>query len=235
MSGGLQALRLESSHTMPVPQEKLRLASVCYQSQQLLTLWSDGTLQCHDAKPHSKALRLRISQKLPAYNCATSQKTNEAAVESPVPTKALSKSITKAVKARKRRQPEADSVELEEPEAASVGVIPLGQHTVAAVRQVTDLPTNGHAASAVELIVTDSSYGCIQSVTGVKLPRAQADAKLQLTPGALFQQHTGTGELVLLYGNAVWLFTIPVSHGSYCTSLWFWQGSLSCTMLSPSC
>lgn len=207
----MQALKLEATYAIPAPKTTAKLVSVTYKAQQLLTLWSDGTLQSADIRPRSTALRMRTSQRLPAFTAAT---TNAQPMESTrKPSKALIGSIGKQSKAKKRRQPEVDSAELQEPifQSSSSGILPLGAHTVAAVREVTDLPTNGHAASAVEVTVADSAYGCVQSVTSVRLPKAQAGAKLQLMPGSVFQQRTGQGELVLLYGNAVWLFTIPVS------------------------
>ena len=192
--------------------------STSYKDQQLLILWSNGTLQSFDIRPRSTALKLRTSQHLPSFSCSpplVTETPGKSKDNTPKPSKALAAATpasNKASKARKRRQPEADSAEADDSaqQSSSSGILPLGSHAVAAVREVTDLPTNGHAASAIEVVVTDSNYGCIQFVTGVRLPKAQAEAQLQLMQSSIFQQRTGKGEIVLLYGNAVWLFTVPV-------------------------
>ena len=209
---------MESTHDIPAPQPAAKLVSASYKDQQLLVLWSHGTIQSFDVRARSAALKLRTSQYLPSFSLSpnsiieTPGKSTDSTGKAGKALTAVTPVSTKPSKARKRRQPEADSAEADDSaqHSSPSGILPLGSHAVAAVREVTDLPTNGHVASAVEVTITDSNYGCIQSVTGVRLPKAQAEAQLQLMQCSIFQQHTGKGDIVLLYGNAVWLFTVPV-------------------------
>ena len=209
----LQGIVPAAVYSIPTPQDAAKLVAASYSSHQLLTLWSSGSMDCFDINASGNSLKLRTSRKLPAF--ASSSKA------------VIPEAQAKPSRARKRRQPEEDTANVPATaQTSSPAIFPLGNHTVAAVRQLTDLPTNGHTASAVEVIVTDSSYGCIQSVTSVKLPKAKADAKLQLQPGSIFQQRTGAGDMVLLFGGAVWLFSIPVSaqHGRL-VHTWYHGGS----------
>lgn len=118
------------------------------------------------------------------------------------------KSTAAAAAAAKEPAPENDL-----PSTTPVPLlIPLGGHSVAAIREPSDLPSNGHHSSHLEIIVADTQYGCVQSVTSVKLPGSGAVDRSGRDQQEALQLSSGMGNLVLLMHGAVWYFSIQVGH-----------------------
>ena len=95
-------------------------------------------------------------------------------------------------------------------------LVPLGGHSVAAIREASDSPTNGHHCSDLEVTVADTQYGCIQSVTNVKLPGSAGVEGSGRDQQEALQLSSGMGNLVLLMHSAVWFISIQVRLSCRC-------------------
>ncbi len=220
----LQGGKLRSLQTIPQPAETARLTSVSFRDQQLVCLWSTGLLQAystaHSTISGTAQLKLQTSRQLLGFASPAEHTLDSHLQQKPGPTMKSGKD-TKSGKKRGKPAVSTDIAELansaSQPAPFKPMLVPLGGHSVAAVREPTDTPTNGHKTSGLDVTVVDTLYGCVQSVNTVKLARGATAAATGLQNGSetmqqgVLQLQSGMGDLILLLNNAVWSMSIQVS------------------------
>lgn len=212
------------THVIPQPANNAKLASASIRDQQLICLWSGGLLQAFNIVPNAAsgvaAFKLQSSRQLLGF-ASTSESTSDDQPQQQ-PFDSTSKPSRELKSGKKRRKPAApvETADLAKsangPEPFRPMVIPLGGHTMAAIKEAPELPTNGHQTLGLEVAITDSLYGCVQSVTPVKLPNRAPAAAAQLHSGPdsrrqeAVQVQSGMGHLALLFNDAVWSISAQV-------------------------
>ncbi|DBA75343.1 hypothetical protein WJX77_005717 [Trebouxia sp. C0004] len=206
------------THVIPQPANNAKLASASIRDQQLICLWSGGLLQAFNIVPNAAsgiaAFKLQSSRQLLGFASPTDYTSDDQPQQQPFDS--TSKPSREPKSGKKRRKPAAlvETADLAKsgngPEPFRPMVVPLGGHTLAAIKEATELPTNGHHILGLEVAITDSLYGCVQSVTPVKLPNRAPAAAAQLHSGPdsrrqeAVQLQSGMGHLALLFNDAVW-------------------------------
>ncbi len=215
------------THVIPQPANNAKLASASIRDQQLICLWSGGLLQAFNIVPNAAsgvaAFKLQSSRQLLGF-ASPIDSISDDQQQQQQPFDSTSKPSRESKSGKKRRKPVApvETADLAKsangPKPFRPMVVPLGGHTMAAIKEATELPTNGHQTLGLEVAMTDSLYGCVQSVTPVKLPnRAPAAAAAQLHSGCdsrrqeAVQLQSGMGHLALLFNGAVWSISAQVS------------------------
>ncbi|DBA81279.1 TPA: hypothetical protein ACH3X2_006899 [Trebouxia sp. C0005] len=209
------------THVIPQPANNAKLASASLRDQQLICLWSGGLLQAFNIVPNAvpgvAAFKLQSSRQLLGFASPSDSMTDDQQQQQP-PFDSTSKP-SREPKSGKKRRKSAAPVETAAVAKPANGpkpfrpmVVPLGGHTMAAIKEATEVPTNGHQTLGLEFAITDSLYGCVQSVMPVKLPNrlpaAAAAAQLHNGPDSTTQEavqlQSGMGHLALLFNDAVW-------------------------------
>lgn len=205
--------------TIAQPAENATLTSVSFRDQQLICLWSTGLLQAYSTAAASiasdrTALRLQTSRQLLGFASTVDHLPDNQLQQS-----SLTLSGKDPKSGKKRRKPAMETADVNNsasPAPFRPCLLPLGGHSVAALRESTDLPTNGHQASGLEAVIVDSLFGTVQSITSVKLPKsATADGAQngsETMQQGVLQLQNSMGDLVLLFNDAVWSMSIKVSH-----------------------
>ncbi len=212
------------THVIPQPANTARLASASIRDQQLICLWSGGLLQAFNIVPHAAsgvaAFKLQSSRQLLGFASPTDHISDDQLQQQPFDS--TSKPSREPKSGKKRRKPAAPvetadvAKSVNGPEPFRPMVVPLGGHTMAAIKEATELPTNAHQTLGLEVAITDSLYGCVQSTMPVKLPnRAPAAAQLHNGPDSRRQEavqlQSGMGHLALLFNGAVWSISAQVT------------------------
>ena len=217
------------THVIPQPANTARLASASIRDQQLICLWSGGLLQAFNIVPHAAsgvaAFKLQSSRQLLGFASPTDHISDDQPQQQPFD--CTSKPSREPKSGKKRRKPAAPvetadvAKSVNGPEPFRPMVVPLGGHTMAASKEATELPTNAHQTLCLEVAITDSLYGCVQSTMPVKLPNrapaAAAAAAVQLHNGPdsrrqeAVQLQSGMGHLALLFNGAVWSISAQVT------------------------
>ena len=208
------------THVIQQPANNAKLASASIRDQQLICLWSGGLLQAFNIVPNAAsgvaAFKLQSSRQLLGFASPTDHISDDQLQQQPFDS--TSKPSREPKSGKKRRKPAAPvetadvAKSVNGPEPFRPMVVPLGGHTMAAIKEATELPTN------LEVAITDSLYGCVQSVTPVKLPNrapaAAAAAQLHDGPDSRRQEavqlQSGMGHLALLFNGAVWSISAQV-------------------------
>lgn len=208
------------THVIPQPANNAKLASASIRDQQLICLWSEGLLQAFNIIPNAAsgvaAFKLQSSRQLLGFASPSGPMTDDQPQQQPFD--CTSKPSREPKSGKKRRKPAApvETADLAKsangPEPFRPMVVPLGGHNMAAIKEATELPTNGHQTLGLEVAITDSLYGCVQSVMSVKLPNrapaAAAAAQLHSGPDSRRQEavqlQSGMGHLALLFNDSVW-------------------------------
>ena len=226
---------------------------MAFQHQQLICLWSNGLLEAYSmtsstavntassttsaaaAGPASSdtvlvnSLKLKFSKQLVGFAAALGKVSSE----QPTQKQQTPKESQEPKTGKKRRKP-ATPLDIVQsaahdspPSAFQPALVALGGHSVAAIREITEGPSNGHQTSALEATVLDTMYGCVQSVTTVQLPKvansiasdgASAATAAGLPPvrhQQVLQLGSGMGNLVILAHDAVWSTSIQVILSSF--------------------
>ena len=212
------------THVIPQPANTARLASATIRDQQLICLWSGGLLQAFNIVPHAAsgvaAFKLQSSRQLLGFASPIDHISDDQPQQQPFDS--TSKPSREPKSGKKRRKPAAPvetadvAKSVNGPEPFRPMVVPLGGHTMAAIKEATELPTNAHQTLGLEVAITDSLYGCVQSTMPVKLPnRAPAAAQLHNGPDSRRQEavqlQSGMGHLALLFNGAVWSISAQVT------------------------
>ena len=202
------------------------------------------------AEPSHAALQLKTSRQLLNFALPANAVLHQQPIQQQAPATAV-----KAPKSGKRRRQPAITTDIEQQlehcaSSASFvpALVPLGGHSVAAIREGTDAHTNGHQPSSLEVTILDTMYGCVQSVVPVHLPKsttsgaeaAAGDGSQLGKQQQVFRLSSGFGDLVLLSHDAVWSISIPVSSLCYAMTAVTWLAyrlSLCCwpSLLCQSC
>ena len=213
------------TYVIPQPANNAKLASASIRDQQLICLWSGGVLQAFNIVPNAAsgvaAFKLQSSRQLLGFASPSDSITDDRPQQQPFDS--TSKPSREPKSGKKRRKPAApvETADLAKsangPEPFRPMVVTLGGHTMAAIKEATELPTNGHQTLGLEVAITDSLYGCVQSVMPVKLAnKAPAAAAAQLHSGPdsrrqeAVQLQSGMGHLALLFNDSVWSFSAQV-------------------------
>ncbi len=214
------------THVIPQPANNAKLASASIRDQQLICLWSGGLLQAFNIAPNAAsgaaAFKLQSSRQLLGFASPTDHTSDDQPQQQPFDSTSKPSREPKSGKKRRKPAPPVETADVAKsasgPEPFRPIVVPLGGHTMAAIKEAPELPTNGHQTLGLEVAITDSLYGCVRSVTPVKLPNrapAAADAA-QLHSGpdssrqVAVQLQSGMGHLALLFNGAVWSISAQV-------------------------
>lgn len=178
-------------------------------------MWSTGLLQSYNiAHATGNSLSIQTSRRLPAFDLGSSpmildHQEDQQQPQEPAQQHTGKKKKRKSAAVAQEPVPESDMVS----SAPVPMLVPLGGHSVAATREVLDLPSNGHHSADLEITVADTQYGCIQSVTSVKLPGSAAVDRAGKDQQEALRLSSGMGNLVLLMHGAVWCISIQVRVG----------------------
>lgn len=201
-----------SSSVIHPPSEGAQVAAASFQQAHLTVMWSTGLLQSYDtALATGNTLSIQTSRRLRAFDLGSSpmmldhQEDQQHQQQGPSQQHSGKKKRKSAAVAREPA-PDSDVVST----APAPMLVPLGGHSVAATRELSDSPSNGHHSADLEITVADTQYGCIQSVTSVKLPGSAAVGKASKDQQEALQLSSGMGNLVLLLHGAVWYISIQV-------------------------
>ncbi len=214
------------THVIPQPANNAKLASASIRDQQLICLWSGGLLQAFNIVPNAasgvSAFKLQSSRQLLGFASPSDSTSDDQPQQQPFDSTSKPSREPKSGKKRRKPAPPVETADVANPangpEPFRPMVVPLGGHTMAAIKEATELPTNGHQTFGLEVAITDSLYGCVQSVTPVKLPNrapaAAAAAQLHDGPDSRRQEavqlQSGMGHLALLFNGAVWSISAQV-------------------------
>lgn len=197
------------------PSEGAQLAAASFQQAHLTVMWSTGLLQSYNtALATGNTLSIHTSRRLRAFDLGSNsmmldhQQEDQHHQQEPAKQHPGKKKRKSAATAREPA-PDSDTGSA----APAPMLVPLGGHSVAAIREPTDLPSNGHHSADLEITVADTQYGCIQSVTCVKLPGGGAVGRGGRDQQEALQLSSGMGNLVLLMHGAVWYISIQVRVG----------------------
>lgn len=219
MVAALQGHKHISTSDIPAPSLAAKIMSSSFQERHLTVMWSNGLLQAFNTalRPTTagSTLAVHTSRHLPAFDLGSKHMLIDDAQE-----EQQQQQGQQQLAGKKKRKAAAATVLAKSDDHAALDsfvpmLVPLGGHSVMAIREPKHLPTNGHASANVEATVADTQYGCVQSVTGIKLPGHAGSAGSTMDLGGLeqdaLQLRSGMGNLVLLVHNAVWYISIPVS------------------------
>ena len=198
--------------------------SSSFQEHYITVMWSNGLLQTFNTAIHQSPagarLSIHTSRHLLAFDLGSEHMLVDDAQKDVQQQQQQQQEQKQQQLALKKKRKAAAAAVTAEPDdnAASNSLVPmlspLGGHSVVAIREPEHLPTNGHASVDVEATVADAQYGCVQSVTGIKLPGDAASvgrsSDLGRSEQDVLQLRSGMGNLVLLMHNAVWYISIPV-------------------------
>ncbi|KAL3134098.1 hypothetical protein ABBQ32_008522 [Trebouxia sp. C0010 RCD-2024] len=210
----LHGLKHISNCVFQPPSDSAKLVSASFQDGHLAILWSDGLLQAYNTAPTpGNPLTVHTTARLRSFNLASSAMTLDNQEQHPqAPLQQQQQHSGKkrrksaAVAAAAAREPLSDSATASTTTAPML--VPLGEHAVAAVREPSDLSTNGHQSTELEITVANTQYGCVQSVTTVKLPGGGGVESAAPGLQEAVQLRSGMGSLVLLMHSAVWYISI---------------------------
>ena len=214
----VQTQKRTGLYAICAPSEAAKLVSASFQEGHLTLMWSNGFLQAVNTELQSSTvgsdLNIHITRRLSAFDLGPepmlidteqSQCQDEKQQQQPAGKKKKRKSSVAADCVPAGKLVSTGLVHM---------LVPLGGHSVAALREPVEAHTNGHQSSDVEITVAETQYGCVQSVTSVKLPGVAASrrnsAELHGMQHEAFQLHSGIGNLVLLMRNAVWYISVQV-------------------------
>lgn len=216
LQGGSQL----GTHKIPQPAGNAKLTSATFRHQQLICLWSTGLLQAYNTAASitsgKSAFKLQTSRQLLGFASPADEPFGGQPQQLQQP---KSKPGKEPKSGKKRRQSTAPIETVDLPPSASQPapfrpvLIPLGSHSIAAIREAAQVHTNGQQSFSLEVAITDSLYGCVQSVATIKLPKSAA-AAVGVQHGAqqqALQLQTGMGDLALLFNDAVWSISAKVS------------------------
>lgn len=204
-----------STSFIHLPSEDVKLASSSFQQGHLTVMWSNGLLQSYNtALIRGTTLSVQTSRRLHTFDLGSDQMVlddqDQQHQQEPAQqhTGNKKRKSTAAAAAAKEPAPADDLLS-----ATPVPLlVPLGGHLVAAIREPSDLPINGHHSSHLDITVVDTQYGCVQSVSTVKLPGSGAVDQSGKDQQEALQLSSGMGDLVLLMHGAVWYVSIQVRH-----------------------
>lgn len=214
-AGSLQGLKLLSTGVFQPPSDSAKLVSASYQANYLTILWSDGHLQAYNtARTTGNALSEHTSSRLRAFDAPSSHMALDSQDQHPQEPQqqpsGKKKRKSTAAAAAAAQQPLNDGAT---PSSNTVPMLlPLGGHALAAIREPSDLPTNGQHSTEMEITVANTQYGCIQSVTSVKLPGGGGVNGSAGAQQEALQLRSGMGDLVLLMHSTVWYISIQVGN-----------------------
>lgn len=211
----LQGLRHISTRVFQPPSDSAKLISASFQDGHLAILWSDGVLHAYNTGPTpGNPLTVHTSTRLRSFTPGSSAMALDNQEQHPQGPLQQQHSGKK----RRKSAPAAAAAREPLPDSATASIttapmlIPLGGHAVAAVREPSDLPTNGHHSTELEITVANTQYGCVQSVTSVKLPGGGGMEGAARGQQEAVQLRSGMGSLVLLMHSTVWHISIQVKH-----------------------
>ena len=212
----VQAQKHLSTSVVQPPSEGTKLVSASFQQGHLTVMWSDGLLQSYNTA--GPMLNVQTSRRLHAFDLGLDQTVldnqDQQYQQQPAQQHTGNKKRKSTAAAATEKEPAPDN---DMPPTTPVPLlVPLGGHSVAAIREPSDLPSNGHHSSDLEITVADTQYGCIQSVASVKLPGSGAVDRHGKDQQEALQLSSGMGNLVLLMHGAVWYISIQVSHSREC-------------------
>ena len=206
----LQGQRHLSTSVIQPPSEGTKLASSSFGEGQLSVMWSNGLLQSYNtALTTGSMLSVHTSRRLHAFDLGSDQMVLDSQDQHRQQEPAqqnTGRKKRKSAAAAKEPAPDCDMVST----APVPLLVSLRGHSVAAIREPSDLPINGHHSSELEIAVADTQYGCIQSVTNVKLPGSGAVDRPGKEQQEALQLSSGMGNLVMLLHGAVWYISIQV-------------------------
>ena len=210
----VQAQKHLSTSVIQPPSERTKLASASFQQDHLTVMWSNGLLQTYNtALTRGTTLSVQTSRRLHAFDLGSDQmvldRQDQQQQQLPAQQHTGTKKRKSTAAAAAAEEPAPDSDILSTTPVPLL--VPLGSHSVAAIREPSDLPDNGHSLD-LEITVADTRYGCVQSVTSVKLPGSGTVDRAGKDHQEAVQLSSGMGNLALLMHGAVWYISIQVKY-----------------------